>query len=425
MPDRTIEPPIKDAVNFDIRLAPYQFYALDNGVPLYYINDGTEEVTVIEFVFKAGNNYETKNFVATATNLLLKNGTKTKSAFEINKFFEYYGAFINCSSQYENATITLHCLSKYLRVLLPVVREIITEATFPQNEMEIFQQNNIQRLAVNLLKCDFVANRLIDQYLFGSEHPYGRVYSKDNIAAINHEDLKAHYDQYYLNGQCKIFSAGKLPGDFESMINSSFGDLNIGEKTFSLAFDLQPSHQKKYRITNDEKGVQGAIRIGRQFPNRVHPDYKKTMVLNVLFGGYFGSRLMTNIREEKGYTYGITSYFENQKEISALMISTEAGKDVCEATIEEVYKEMEILRDTPAEDEELLLVKNYIMGLNLGFLDGPFKVMNRWKNLILNDLDENYFNETIHDIKTVTTQELQDLSNKYLNPEDFFELVVI
>src|SRR5690606_12869277 len=114
----------------------------------------------------------------------------------------------------------------YLKVLLPVVREIITEASFPQNEIEIFQQNNIQRLAVNLLKCDFIANRLIDQYLFGSEHPYGRVYSKENIAAVSQEDLKAHYDTYYVNGQCKIFSAGKLPADFNALINASFGDLN-------------------------------------------------------------------------------------------------------------------------------------------------------------------------------------------------------
>ncbi len=425
MPDRTMPPLIKDAITFDIRLAPYHFFKLNNGVPLYYINDGTEEVSMVDFVFKAGNNFEKKRFVSTSTNALLKNGTSTKNAFEITKFFEYYGAFISCRSHHDTATITLHCLSKYLKIILPLIREIITDATFPQNELDIYQQNNIQRLAVSLKKCDFVANRLIDEYLYGSEHPYGRAYTKENISEITREDLTAFFKDYYLNGQCSIFSAGKLPADFEALINDNFGDLNIGEKTAPLSFQTKIAAEKKYRVTNDPEGVQGAIRIARPFPTRMHPDFKKSMVLNVLFGGYFGSRLMTNIREEKGYTYGITSYFQNHLDAAAWMITTEAGKDVCEATITEVYNEMKDLRETPPDEEELLLVKNYMMGLNLGYIDGPFNNISRWKSLILNGLDEAFFNDTIQQVKSVTAEELHELANKYLNPEDFFELVVI
>ena len=134
---------------------------------------------------------------------------------------------------------------------------------------------------------------------------------------------------------------------------------------------------------------------------------------------------MANIREEKGYTYGIHSFLQNHVQDTSWVISTEAGKDVCKATIEEVYKEMELLREVPVDEEELLLVKNYMMGLNLGHIDGPFNVIDRWKSLILNNLDENYFNDSIQTIKTITAEELQELSNKYLQPEDFFELVVI
>ena len=186
-----------------------------------------------------------------------------------------------------------------------------------------------------------------------------------------------------------------------------------------------PSSQKKFRIHNDPDGVQGAIRIARHFPNRQHPDFKKVMVLNTLLGGFFGSRLMANIREEKGYTYGIHSYIQNHVEETAWMISTEAGKDVCEATIEEVYKEMNLLKEELVDDEELLLVKNYMMGSNLGDLDGPFHIINRWKNLILNDLDGNYFNEYISTIKNISAEELRQLANKYFVPDEFYELVVI
>ena len=108
-----------------------------------------------------------------------------------------------------------------------------------------------------------------------------------------------------------------------------------------------------------------------------------------------------------------------------MVISCEAGKDVCEATVEEVYKEMKLLREETVDEEELLLVKNYMMGINLGDIDGPFQVISRWKNLILNNLDECYFYDSMNTIKNISAEEIKELSYKYLQPEEFFELVVI
>jgi predicted Zn-dependent peptidase len=425
MPDRTIAPPIKDAISFDIKLKPCTRFSLSNGAPVYYINDGAEEVAMVEFVFDAGNNFEDKNSIASATNYLIKNGTSKNNAFQITEYFEYYGAYLSRACYNETATITLHCLSKHLGVLLQVIRELITISIFPQNEIEIFQQNTVQRLSVNLLKCDFVANRLIDEYLYGANHPYGRVSNKEDIEAITREGLTDFFNHYYLKGRCRIFSAGKLPADFEKLLETFFGDLKLNEPIPSVSYPREVASQKKYNIINDKDGVQGAVRIARPFPNRHHPDFRKAIILNTLFGGYFGSRLMANIREEKGYTYGIHSYLQNHIQDSSWMISTEAGKDVCNATIEEVYKEMKLIREVPVEDEELLLVKNYMMGLNLGHIDGPFNVISRWKSLILNGLDENYFNDSIETIKTIKSEDIQALANKYLHPEEFFELVVI
>ncbi len=423
--DRTIPPDIKDAVEFDLILKPCQKFSLANGAPVYYINDGTEEVAMIELVFKAGNTFEKKNLVAGTANHLLKNGTSKKNALEINEHFEYYGAYLSRACQNETSTITLHCLSKHLKEILPVIREIITDSIFPENELEIFKQNSKQRLSVNLQKCDFVANRLIDQYLYGADHPYGRVSSVADIDALNREDLTNFFKHFYANASCTIFAAGKLPVDFEHILNIHFGDLNLNENHPAITHNAETSSEKKSRILNDPKGVQGAVRLARPFPNRHHPDFKKVMVLNVLFGGFFGSRLMSNIREEKGYTYGIHSFLENHIRESAWVISTEAGKDVCGATIDEVYKEMKILREELVDEEELLLVKNYMMGLNLGNVDGPFQVIARWKSLILNGLGQDFFYDSMNTIKSVSADELKELSNKYLLPEEFFELVVI
>jgi zinc protease len=425
MLDRTIPPPIKDAVEFNLTLKPCQKFSLSNGAPVYYINDGVEEVAMIEMVFNAGNSFENKNLIASTTNYLIKNGTSKKTALEINEHFEYYGAYLNRSCQNEKSTVTLHCLSKHLKEILPVIKEILTDSVFPEQELEIFKQNSIQQLSVNLQKCDFVANRLIDQYLYGAQHPYGRVSNVADIQAITKEDLTAFFKNFYLNASCTIFAAGKLPVDFESLLNIHFGDLKLNENPLAFSHKAERSSEKKTRVVNDPKGVQGAIRIARPFPNRHHPDFKKTMVLNILFGGFFGSRLMSNIREEKGYTYGIHSFLENHINESAWVISTEAGKDVCEATIDEVYKEMKILREELVDEEDLLLVKNYMMGINLGDVDGPFQVISRWKSLIINGLDENYFYDSMNTIKNISAEELKQLSNKYLSPEEFFELVVI
>ncbi|MEO6252006.1 MAG: pitrilysin family protein [Ferruginibacter sp.] len=424
--NRKTAPHIKDAIEFDLKLKAYQKFTLQNGVPVYCIDAGAQDVIQVELVFYAGNWFEQQKNVAAATNYLLKNGTSTRSAFQLNEEFEYYGAYCNRSCYNETAVVSLSSLSKQLPFILPVVKAMITDSVFSEAELDIYKQNSKQRLQVNLQKSDFVATRLVDAYLYGEQHPYGKYSNPEDLDALNSSQLKDFFKQYYLNGQAVIFASGKLPVDIEEQLNNAFGNLALKPFNNQLATISQsPSTEKKYRIQNDVNGVQGSIRIARPFPNRHHPDFMKVMVLNTVFGGFFGSRLMSNIREDKGYTYGIHSYVQNHIHESAWMISTEAGKDVCEATIEEVYKEMKLLREDLVDEEELLLVRNYLIGTILGDLDGPFHIMGRWKNLILNGLTDDYFYRSIETIKTISAEELRELAKKYLNPEQFYELVVI
>lgn len=422
--NRQQPPPIVDAVNFNLQLKPYQSYTLRNGVPVYAVNAGAEEVIQFEWVFFAGNSQEEQNLVAATTNFLLRNGTTKKTAFQLNEHFEYYGAYVNRACYNETATISLHCLNKHIGELLPVVKEMITESTMPSEELAIYQQNMKQRLKVSLKKSDFVAGRLIDTYLFGEKHPYGKYSSAEDFDVLERDQLLHFYNQYYTQGKLMLFVAGKLPENIFALLDQYFGDLpnnpvEVKQHPIVLA------EQKKYRVTNDPNGVQGSIRIARSFPNRHHPDFLKVQVLNALFGGFFGSRLMSNIREDKGYTYGIHSYLHNHIQHSAWMVSTEAGKDVAEAAVAEVYKEMKILREELVDEEELLLVRNYLMGSILGDLDGPFQIIGRWKNIILNGVPETYFYDSINTIKTISAEELKGLAEKYLVPEEFYELIVV
>ncbi|MGF7229983.1 M16 family metallopeptidase [Arachidicoccus sp.] len=426
MLDRKVPPPILDSVNFDLKLKKYEHFLLDNHTPVYMINAGAEEVASIEWVFNAGNCYEAKNLIASATNHLIKNGTKTRSSFEISEFFDFYGAYLGAGCSNETAIISLSCLSKHLAVLLPKIAELITESIFPEMELSIYLQNQKQRLTMSLQKGDFIANRLIDVYLYGENHPYGKFTSLEALNAIDREDLNHFYREKYTNGDCKIFVAGKLPAGIDQLLNQNFGALPFvnNRNSSAINYTRQPASEKNYTIFNDEKSVQGAIRLGRPFPNRHSEDWPKMQVLNTVFGGYFGSRLMSNIREEKGYTYGIHSFVQSHVNESAFIISTEAGKDVCQATIEEVWKEAKKIREELIDEEELHLVRNYMVGSVLGSLDGPFQIIGRWKNYILNGLDDGFFYQSLHVIRTVTPEELQELANKYLTEESFYQLTV-
>ena len=425
-PDRRTPPPIKDALHFRPELKPCRRFTLDNGVEVYALDAGTEQVMQLDIVFHGGNWYESQNGIAAATNQLIKNGTSKKSAYGISEFFDYHGAYLNRSCHNETSNVVLHCLTRHVAGLLPAVREILTDSIFPEHELDIYRQNMKQRLEVNLKKCDIIANRLIDAHLFGHDHPYGRYSTRETFDSLTRDGVLRHYEECYRNGRCMIFVAGVLPSDIDRLLNAAFGNLPFNRRALpEVNHTVYPSGEKRHRVVNDPQGIQGAIRIARPFPNRHHPDHKPALVLNTLFGGFFGSRLMDNIREDKGYTYGIYSYIMDHIGDGAWMVSTEAGREVCEQTVNEVYLEMKRLREEPIPEDELLMVKNYLMGTLLGDLDGPFQIIGRWKNLVLNGLDADYFQDGIEVIRRVTPDQLTELARRYLVEEDFYELVVI
>lgn len=424
--DRTAAPKIYDAVDFDFHLPPINKHQLDNGMPLYWLNAGVQDVVEIDWVFPAGIWYEEHEGAAQATAGLLKSGTTNRTAHEINEVLEYYGAMFRVRAGNDNTTVSLFTLTKHLPDVLPIALEVLTEATFPQQEIDIYKQNTIQRLLVSLRQCDFVSNQRIDALLFGEHHPYGRYSKQATISGITQEGLLAHYNKYFNLANAKVYMAGKV-GDREvSWLNEIFGKMELSKpEPIQKKFNLLTDAEKKHHITNDENGVQGAIRIGRLFHNRLHEDFAPMVVLNTLFGGYFGSRLMANIREDKGFTYGIYSGMSAMRHDGSIIVQTEVGRDVVDAAIKEIYFEMDKLCNDLADEEELKLVKNYLLGNLLGDLDGPFQILQRWRTLINYGLDTDHFDKNLVVYKNITSQQLRDLAQKYLDRKDYHEVVVI
>src|SRR6185312_7440139 len=228
MLNRKTAPAITDAVKFHLALPPHEKISLRNGVDVFLVNMGTLDTLMMNVVFYAGNCFEAQNGVAAATNFLLKNGTRNKTAYEINEYFEYYGAYLSRHAGHETAELTLHCLNKHTDALLPVLAELIQDSVLPEEELKIYKKNMQQRLEVNLRKNDFVASRLIDAYLFGEDHPYGRYSSVAGYEALNGEQVKEFYARYYQQGRCMIFVAGLLPDNIAEQIEKNFGGLPFG-----------------------------------------------------------------------------------------------------------------------------------------------------------------------------------------------------
>lgn len=424
--DRTLAPLINDPVSFDYILPPLNTTALSNSIPLYWINAGVQDVVEINWVFNAGIWHEQKNAVAQATAAQLKNGTTSRTAQQINEALEFYGASLKVNAGNDHTTLTLHTLTKHLPDLLPIVLDVMVNPIFPESELDIHKQNAIQRLLVSLRECEFVANQQIDAALFGPQYPYGRYTQKEMIEALTSSDIKAFHQHHYTLSDMKMFMSGKVGDQEVALLDNIFGMASI-ETTEKVTnnFVPKPNTQKVQRIDNDPNGVQGAIRIGRRFITRKHPDFAALVVLNTVFGGYFGSRLMSNIREEKGYTYGIYSSIGAFVNDASLTIHTEVGRDVIDDAVKEIYKEMDLLCKEIIDEEELLLVKNYLLGNILGDLDGPFSIMQRWRSLILNGFSIERFNENINTYKNISAEELQTLAQKYFDKKDFIELVVV
>jgi len=396
---------------------------LDNGIELNYINGGSQEILKIDFIFNAGNWFQSKPLVASSTNQLMKEGSKKYSSFEISEGIDKYGAFFEVENSYDTATLTLYTLSKHLNSVLPFVKEVILYPKFSNKEFKIYQNNAIERFKINLEKVSFIARKDFMSILFGENHPYGASVNLSDYENLSIKDITNFYNEHYNLGNCRILVSGNVnPSTIESL-NTFFGNeeatkLSYAEKKATII----PSNETQILIEK-ENALQSAIRIGRIFPNKLHQDYFGLQILNTVLGGYFGSRLMNNIREDKGYTYGIGSGIMSLKNAGYFFISTEVGGDVTSKALTEIYKEIELIRTQEIPQDELDLVKNYMLGQLLKSCDGPFNMGSLFESANEYGLDYNFYNNYIKTIKEITPKTLLELGDKYFNKSDLKEIV--
>lgn len=421
--DRTIQPDLVEIGAVTIQEA--KLSKLDNGIPVYYINSGFQELIKIELLFMNESFNASNPLLHSAANRMLSDGTAKYTAQQLADGVDYYGAFYETEENADYCTVNLYTLTKHLESTLPFLREMVTKAVFPESELGVYKQNNKQRLIVENEKVGSIARRKFNNILFGDVHPYGYFTTPDDFDKLNRTGLQAYHTKHYISDNCTIIVSGKVNDGTLSLINKYLGD--AGWKGDSKSVSALPAMNyvgDKTQFIEKEGAVQSAIRIGRRLFNRNHPDYPGMAVLNTVLGGYFGSRLMSNIREDKGYTYGIGSALVSMKQEGYFFISTEVGADVTTPALTEIYKEIEILKNELVEEEELAMVRNYMRGTFIKGIESAFHLADRFRSIHIHGLGYDYYQNYLEKVRTIEPEEIRLLANKYLNSSEFYELVV-
>jgi zinc protease len=421
MLDRSITPEFK-AIDGISLIAPGHI-KLDNDANLFWFNSGEQELVRIELVFNNLRFDAKKPLLNVAVNTMLNDGTHNLTGAQIADKIDYYGAFLQVDYGFDHSQVTLYCLNKHLKNTLPVVKDIITDSIFPEKELATFIRNQQQKLQVSLQKNDFVARRAFNKAVFGNTM-YGLSPDVADYAKIQRADLLEHFKQMYQPGNCTIVVAGKIDDDILKLITNAFGKnwTNTSQPDTSQP-NFTPSGEL-YHYIEKPGAIQSAIRLGSATINRIHPDFPALQVVNTILGGYFGSRLMANIREDKGYTYGIGSGMSSMLHSGAMFIATEVGADVTGAAMKEIEKEINILKTELIGDEELLLVKNYMLGSLLGSLENVLSHADKFKNVYFSGLDFEYYDRYTEVIRSISPQDVLNLANQYLNFEQFYKVIV-
>jgi predicted Zn-dependent peptidase len=399
-------------------------YKLSNGVQVYTIEAGTEEVMRLEFIFRAGQVKESLPLLASTCNTMLSEGSVNYSSEELNRLLDYYGVFLNQSAEKDSAGIVLFFPNKHIQKVLELSNEILYHPVFPEPELTSLMKKRLHWYLVNREK---VQNIAIDQFfesLFGKNHPYGRQITETDFENITSTLLSNFHTKYYTPENMAVIISGKIHNMTAELLNSYFGNISPGFiKTEKSAGIIKSENLKRVHISRPGM-VQTAIRIGSATINKRYPDYPGLKVLDSVLGGYFGSRLMKNIREEKGYTYGISSSLSSLDLSGYKVISTEVGSKNCRKTIDEIYSEIRLLQNVRIKEDEMAVVRNYMSGEMVRMFDGPFALAESFRSAWEFGLDNSYYYRLAEKIRTIDANEIIELARTYYDIEELYEITV-
>lgn len=408
MINRTLTPELNEIDQIDF-IKP-SIFDISSSVKLYSMCEVPNQTSRLDLYFNAGTilgDIGTASFV----NSLLLSGTNTKTSIEINNEMDSLGAFFESSVSNENALVSIYVLKENMLAVLSILKDAIENVAFLEHEVIELVKDRKQKFRIGMEKVSYLAQRSFQQKLFN--HPiYGRIAEESDFENVSISTLKRFHKDNYLHGLTKVVLIGAFSTDeIDEVI----------DMTGNWAMDALPNFDEKCQNepskthVNKEQAVQTAIRVGRMLFNKKDPDFIDFQILNTILGDYFGSRLMTNIREDKGYTYGIGTMVAELTEMGYFLVATEVGSDKKDATLHEIQFEFNRLQTELVSEDELQLVKNYMLGQLLKSADGPYAMMDLFLHVEPFNIGLEYYNQCIESINTITPERIKELAIKYLN----------
>jgi len=380
-----------------------------------------------ELYFRAGNAQvsDRSTGLAEMTATLVRTGTAQRASRQIEEELRRLGADLGSSSGQDTSAIGFAGLSEFAEPLLQLVNELAREASFSEGELERERRQKLEEVKLERTSPGFLAGERLRKVLFGA-HPYALVSpSEAQVTAYKREDLQGVYREIYAPENALLM----LVGDFEpqamlKLIEKTFGNWS-GRQARPKEFPAPPKPRgRRVYLVHNPGSVQTQILAGCHAITRKHPDWIRLGLTNSLYGGAFNSRLIMNIREDKGYTYSPRSSVNALRHHGYFSVSAAVRNDVVAASLTEIFYEIDKLRSVPVPEAELSDAQNYLTGifsLGLASQDG---LLSQFSTVELNELPADYL-ETYRDkVRAITSAELMACARKYCDSANM-QIVVV
>ena len=419
--NRNQVPETKDFQLFEI--ASPQKFTLRNGIAETLFYNAQLELIHFVVVLHTGILHETKKHLSSMCFALMKGAVQGKSAEEVNDFLDYYGVSLEVEQGMTSTEINISVPLRNCGQVLPFIIHLLLYPVFEKDALERQKQLSIKRLEYNQSKGSYRATQLMFKTFFGENSCRGTQLTRHHIEALTTDELADYYHRVLKAQNVSLYVSGRVDDTLQHTIEETFSQIPDGSVSLVAAKMLEGS-VPSWVYEEKADSMQSSLTLCRRSIPYNHPDRRRLTVLSVLFGGYFGSRLMQNLRETNGYTYGIsngTMYFNDQ---SVYYIDSEVNIDKTDLAVQACYDEMRRLQDEKPDDAELTLVRNYMLGSVLREVDGSIKLMKKyiyWQNF---GMDEQEFYQMIETIRTMDTETIQRLAQTYLQPDAFTTVVV-
>jgi len=411
--DRSIAPRINNHV--ELTKLPVEKVKI-NGIEICYVSGGSAPLLKIELIYHAGSKYQTQPLVASLAFDILKDGSKKLNGKDFKEAINALGVYYGFEISKDFGTLSFYVLERNLKALLDFIKDLITEPNLPEEEFNRLKVKQKNDFLIDSEKTSFLARQRFAEVLF-NESEYGKVAHLDDFEKVGYNLSADFINDYIVDSPFKLLVAGCVSDGSKSILNEFASSLKIEGDLYSKKAVASKPKVGLHFIEKDSE--QCTVLLGKIMPNKMHPEIHKISIANTLFGGYFGSRLMQNIREDKGWTYGIHSSILNYENETSLMISADVLKYKGDAVIQEVKKEIELLQSELVSDQELSVLKNYLKGKLLKSFDGAFEQIDRFFSIDSFGLDWGYYDCYIQELENITPEDLKNIANEFFKWEDF------